>query len=132
MSESFEAQVTYWRHTVNAQPGMLDQVIRSMLLARQTQTKAESESARAQAIINDLELKAMSSNQRLAELEGVLEAVPVAALQAIEEIAPLIARDKLSSPEAWMKAWEEVSPWLASLRALRVSPETPWHLGEIG
>lgn len=41
--------------------------------------------------------------------------IPIDALLVIEEIAPLIAHNKLGDPAAWMKAWEQVSPWLAAL-----------------
>jgi hypothetical protein len=81
-------------------------------------------SKRAQAIINDLELKAISANARMAELEGLLADIPLAALLVIEDLAPLITYDKLGNPGAWMKAWEQVSPWIAALNTSRISFES--------
>jgi len=49
VSDNLEAQVAYWQQKVNADPAMIDQVIRAMLLARQTQAKVEA-AAKADAI----------------------------------------------------------------------------------
>jgi hypothetical protein len=70
VSENLEGQVVYWRQKVNADPAVLDQVIRSMLLARQTQANAETELTIAQREIHDLRI----------ELGGT-EALRVAAIE---------------------------------------------------
>lgn len=67
--------------------------------------------------------KLAAANTRMVELEEQIAAIPVISLLAIEEIAPLIGRDVLGDPAAWMKAWDEVSPWLARLDMQRCQHE---------
>jgi hypothetical protein len=68
---------------------------------------------------------------KLNAAEAKLAEIPVDALLAIEEIAPLVAQDVIGDPAMWMKAWDEVSPWLATLEPTP-RPENPWMFGEIG
>lgn len=73
MSESLGVQVAYWRQKVNADPTMLDQVIRAMLLARQTQAKVEADAKDAaiyDANVGDklkVEIKYLSNRLEAAE-----------------------------------------------------------------
>lgn len=65
----------------------------------------------------ELLARAEAAEVSINELTARRKPIPLDALLAIEEIAPLIAHDKLSDPAAWMKAWDEVSAWLAHFRA---------------
>lgn len=81
------------------------------------------------AILTDEPNRIEELESKVAELEAQLNArgkpLPLDALLVIEEIAPLIAHDKLGDPAAWMKAWDEVSPWLARLKAATQPPAYP-------
>lgn len=53
------------------------------------------------------------------ERDADIVEIPIDALLTIEVIAPLIAIDKIGNVDTWLKAWDEVGPWLARLNMRR-------------
>ena len=77
--------------------------------------EADDERKSMRSALRVMQERAETAEASIKEWTARRKPIPLDALLAIEEIAPLIAHDKLGDPEAWMKAWDQVSPWLAAL-----------------
>jgi len=111
-----------WQYTSDAPPVEADEYERMKQRAEAAERErdawkqeADDERKSMRSALRVMQERAETAEASIKEWTARRKPIPLDALLVIEEIAPLIAHDKLSDPAAWMKAWDQVSPWLAAL-----------------